>query len=242
MRSESIGSKILSILLKTSGGIVKDIILIADPKILAMPILDNGEPLVEIKQHPKIMISPTMFVPYQKAPSYAYVRQTVANLLMKAIAFLPEDIYFYLEEGHRSIPVQKIIFDNYYAELKNNHPDWSNKTLFVETTKYVAPPHDTPPHSTGGAIDIMLINKNGEFLDMGAELNETPDKNQNRNFTFSPDISEQAKTNRKILITALSSVGFVNYPTEWWHWSYGDRYWAYEKNQSCAHYASIEHK
>ncbi|MEK8108013.1 hypothetical protein NKG94_28990 [Micromonospora sp. M12] len=18
----------------------------------------------------------------------------------------------------------------------------------------------------------------------------------------------------------------VNYPTEWWHWSYGDRYWA----------------
>jgi len=19
----------------------------------------------------------------------------------------------------------------------------------------------------------------------------------------------------------------VNYPTEWWHWSYGDRYWAF---------------
>ncbi|WP_413254142.1 hypothetical protein OG754_38745 [Streptomyces decoyicus] len=25
---------------------------------------------------------------------------------------------------------------------------------------------------------------------------------------------------------ALSSVGMVNYPTEWWHWSFGDRYWA----------------
>jgi D-alanyl-D-alanine dipeptidase len=24
----------------------------------------------------------------------------------------------------------------------------------------------------------------------------------------------------------LTAVGMVNYPTEWWHWSYGDRYWA----------------
>ena len=24
----------------------------------------------------------------------------------------------------------------------------------------------------------------------------------------------------------LSAAGLVNYPTEWWHWSYGDRYWA----------------
>ena len=26
---------------------------------------------------------------------------------------------------------------------------------------------------------------------------------------------------------ALTSAGMVNYPTEWWHWSYGDRYWAF---------------
>ena len=25
---------------------------------------------------------------------------------------------------------------------------------------------------------------------------------------------------------ALGGAGMVNYPTEWWHWSYGDRYWA----------------
>jgi hypothetical protein len=23
----------------------------------------------------------------------------------------------------------------------------------------------------------------------------------------------------------LTAAGMVNYPTEWWHWSYGDRYW-----------------
>ena len=30
---------------------------------------------------------------------------------------------------------------------------------------------------------------------------------------------------------ALSTAGFVNYPTEYWHWSYGDRYWAFAKRQ-----------
>lgn len=29
-----------------------------------------------------------------------------------------------------------------------------------------------------------------------------------------------------ILVQSLQSVGFVNYFTEWCHWSYGDKYWA----------------
>ncbi|MFD3503864.1 M15 family metallopeptidase [Streptomyces sp. NPDC058676] len=29
-----------------------------------------------------------------------------------------------------------------------------------------------------------------------------------------------------ILRSALTAVGMVNYPTEWWHWSFGDQYWA----------------
>jgi D-alanyl-D-alanine dipeptidase len=24
----------------------------------------------------------------------------------------------------------------------------------------------------------------------------------------------------------MTEAGFVNYPLEWWHWSYGDKYWA----------------
>lgn len=29
-----------------------------------------------------------------------------------------------------------------------------------------------------------------------------------------------------MLSAALTAGGLVNYPTEWWHWSFGDRYWA----------------
>jgi D-alanyl-D-alanine dipeptidase len=41
-----------------------------------------------------------------------------------------------------------------------------------------------------------------------------------------PVRSAQARANRAVLGSALTAAGLVNYPTEWWHWSFGDRYWA----------------
>ncbi|HON74505.1 MAG TPA: M15 family metallopeptidase [Dermatophilaceae bacterium] len=32
----------------------------------------------------------------------------------------------------------------------------------------------------------------------------------------------------------LRLVGLVNYPTEWWHWSFGDRYWAWAMGERSA--------
>ncbi len=39
---------------------------------------------------------------------------------------------------------------------------------------------------------------------------------------------------------ALERVGLVNYFTEWWHWSYGDKYWAYCLKNNCAIYSPID--
>jgi D-alanyl-D-alanine dipeptidase len=38
---------------------------------------------------------------------------------------------------------------------------------------------------------------------------------------------------------ALLKVGFVNYPYEYWHWSYGDRHWAYCTKVPNAIYSSL---
>nr|WP_211267284.1 M15 family metallopeptidase [Nonomuraea candida] len=35
--------------------------------------------------------------------------------------------------------------------------------------------------------------------------------------------------------------GFVNYPTEWWHWSFGERYWAFITRARYARYGIVEH-
>ena len=57
--------------------------------------------------------------------------------------------------------------------------------------------------------------------------------------TNSQKISAEARHYRQIMNSALMSAGFVNYPTEYWHWSYGDRYWAYHQGQSTAIYGVI---
>lgn len=214
-----------------------EIILIADPRILATPIQEIGEPLVDVKNFTQIFLSAATF---QKASSYTKVRQSVVNRLLDATQYLPFGIRFLLEEGHRTLTVQKEIFDEYYQKLKMANAQWNENTLFEATMKYVAPPHDNPPHSTGAAIDITLVNSQGEKLDMGTAMNETPDQNQNASYTYAPNSSAAAKANRQILIDALSKVDFVNYPTEWWHWSYGDRYWAYHKQMPHAIFGSIK--
>ena len=33
---------------------------------------------------------------------------------------------------------------------------------------------------------------------------------------------------------------FVNYPSEWWHFSYGNRYWAYHQPEKQAIYGSAD--
>jgi hypothetical protein len=39
-------------------------------------------------------------------------------------------------------------------------------------------------------------------------------------------LSRSARRNRDLLAEVMVGAGFVNYPTEWWHWSFGDRCWA----------------
>ena len=38
---------------------------------------------------------------------------------------------------------------------------------------------------------------------------------------------------------SLRGAGLVNYPTEWWHWSYGDRYWALMTGARAALYGPV---
>jgi D-alanyl-D-alanine dipeptidase len=158
---------------------------------------------------------------------------------MKAQTLLPKGIQIIFEEGHRPIAVQKKIFNDYYQQVKLKNPNFTDEQLKQECYKYVADPEGTPPHSTGGAIDISLADENGNEIDMGSSSDDTPDNNGDRNYTFSENITAEGKRNRKILIDIMEELDFVNYPTEWWHWSYGDQYWAFVKKTN-AIYGTIE--
>lgn len=144
--------------------------------------------------------------------------------LLRAQKALPGGVRLLLVEGYRPLALQTAYFEDYKAQVRLAHPDWDGERVHVEASKYVSPP-EVAPHSTGGTIDLTLCSDDGE-LDMGTAVNANPIDSANACFTSSTAISPAARANRATLSRALSDVGMVNYPTEWWHWSYGERYWA----------------
>jgi len=214
----------------------EDIILISDPRVLQILIQENNDPLVDARDYPQVKVDDTKS---KSSDSYFKLRQSVLNRLLEAKKHLPTGISFLITEGHRPLSLQIKYFNRYSEKLRKSHPDWNDKRIHQEVSKYVAPPDITPPHSTGGAVDLTLIDTDGNKLDMNGEMNLDPEESSNTVFTYSDDISEEARANRQILINAMTKAGFVNYPTEWWHWSYGDRYWAYITHQQFALFGSI---
>ena len=219
------------------------IVLIADPVVLSIRIEENNEPMIDLKEQTIIAFGPSPEVPNNT--DYTKMRQTVYAKLVEAQKLLPPGIKFRLYEAHRSIELQEKLFEERYKVVKSEHPTWSHKDLFHETTKLISPvtnldgSRNVPPHSTGGAIDIYLIDEQGQVLDMGiATADWMKDTDGALSATASTKISAEARKNRSIMNEALDKVGFVNYPTEYWHWSYGDRYWAYYKQEPFALYGS----
>ena len=66
-----------------------------------------------------------------------------------------------------------------------------------------------------------------------------PEDSDGRCYTAHPDVVGEALLRGRALAAALEGAGLVNYPTEWWHWSYGDRYWAYATGAERALYGPL---
>jgi D-alanyl-D-alanine dipeptidase len=95
------------------------------------------------------------------------------------------------------------------------------------------------PHHTGGAVDLTLCNEDAVELDLGSRVNDSPEASANACYTAARNISATALRNRATLWGALRRVGLTNFPTEWWHWSYGDRYWALNNGVPNTLYAPV---
>lgn len=100
--------------------------------------------------------------------------------------------------------------------------------------RYTSPPGGSS-HQYGGATDVTIINPQGERLDMGTTLTDFGVKVHTENNL----ITDEQRKNRKVLYDAMTKAGFVNYPLEWWHYSYGDRMWAAYSRRSVCFYGPI---
>jgi len=197
-----------------------EIILMSDPRVAEIPVEDSAEPLVDVRAALR-----TGTLCQDATGAYAHLRVGVLSRLVTAQSLLPDGLRLLFVEGHRPLALQRAYFEEYSAELRTAHPDWPDSRVHTAASRYVSPP-GIAPHSAGAAVDLTLVTAAGEEVDMGTRINASPEESGGACYTDSPDIGAAARENRRILAGALGAAGLVNYPTEWWHWSYGDRYWA----------------
>lgn len=85
-------------------------------------------------------------------------------------------------------------------------------------------PATPPPHSTGAAIDLTLIDEAGREVDMGSPLDENSERSMPDFFAAATDeAGRAAHARRGLLRDAMAAAGFERNPSEWWHFSQGDQ-------------------
>ncbi|MFJ8752144.1 M15 family metallopeptidase [Streptomyces sp. NPDC102441] len=205
----------------------------ADPRVAAIPVDDCGEPLVDVRSGPTALLVDDRRSDPDGA--FAHLRQRVRDQLLDAQRRLPEGLRLLVVEGYRPPALQQTYFERYAQSLRALHPGWTPQEVRTAASRYVSPP-EIAPHSAGAAVDLTLVDASGRELDMGTAMNANPEDSEGACFTDAPNISESARANRATLTTAMSAAHFVNYATEWWHFSLGDRYWALLTEQPAALY------
>lgn len=231
-----------------------------------IPIQDCQEPLVPIplvqfaavQPHPYIRLN----APYGPWSPY-FLRQGVLAALTLAQSTLQTqypDWRIQIFDAFRPIPVQRFMVEHTFEQLRQTqYPSQEALTstqatdLMAKVAQFWAMPSEDPatppPHSTGAALDVTLINDQGAPVSMGSPIDEVSPRSFPHHFAQGAGAGAQEfHHNRTLLNRVMGEAGFRRHPQEWWHFSLGDQLWAWLRRQEtgesnlCAHYGrALEH-
>ena len=104
-----------------------------------------------------------------------------------------------------------------YDAFRPSEAQWK---LWTHTPdpEFLADPRRGSPHSRGAAVDLTLIDKGGQPLDMGTQFDAFTPLSHHGN----TDIAPEAERNRALLIGLMTSAGWDFYRNEWWHYQLFD--------------------
>jgi zinc D-Ala-D-Ala dipeptidase len=142
--------------------------LIDDPRVLGVAIADNGEALVDLRTIAALDVDQSRAQVQRLSDNPFSIRAGVAERLTHAQAALPRGYQIQVKEGWRPIWVQQLLWDQCLDQLRTSRPDLGPDEARRENARFVAPPGIAPPHSTGGAVDVVLL-QDGRAADMGWE-------------------------------------------------------------------------
>lgn len=199
---------------------------------------NNNEPLVDVATYDDSITS--QYIKRDMVPitgNTIYVRDTIAKKLTRIEAVLRNKGYrLKVVYGYRHPRVQQKYFETRRAAISKRYPELNGDALDRFTHNFVAVPA-IAGHPAGAAVDLTIIDTNGDPLDMGTDIADYTDEEKIK--TFADNLTKQQVANRKLLHDLMVKEGFAPFYGEWWHFSYGDREWAAFYNKK-ALYSAVE--
>lgn len=208
-------------------------------------IAECGEPMVAIPLKRFSVVTPHPYekigAPYGEFSPY-WLRESVLDALLDAQQCL-QMIYsgwqLQIFDAYRPVPVQQFMVEHTAQMLAHDQgQDFAQLSSPAQTAiltrvyRFWAPPSldpaTPPPHSTGAAVDITMIDEQGQPVDMGSPIDEVSERSHPDYFQqFSGASHQKIHAHRCQLRKLLTAVGFQQHPQEWWHFSKGDQMWAW---------------
>ncbi len=214
-----------------------------------VPIQECNEPLIAIP--PDFALETPH--PYEKlGANYAgkspyYLRQGVVNGLLQAQTQLQishPGWRIQIFDAYRPVTVQQFMVDYTFNQaviaaglveselsVTQRQDVWEQvyQLWAVPSLDFTTP----PPHSTGAAVDVTLVDCTGAIVNMGSEIDEMSVRSHPHYFANSTDPNFiKYHSHRLLLLSIMSEAGFQRHQGEWWHFSIGDQMWAWLSNQA----------
>ncbi|MBV8060029.1 MAG: D-alanyl-D-alanine carboxypeptidase family protein [Alphaproteobacteria bacterium] len=202
--------------------------------LISIPIIENSDPMRDVADFSLSADLAASALP-SSTGSVLVLRQSVCERLLRAQEILQVDKPGYklvLTYAYRSMEIQCASFEKMKRELGLG--DRTDPEAMERTHHFIAVP-EVAGHPTGGAVDLMIVDADGNALDFGTGMHAL----EQDSYFFSPFISDAATNNRKLLRRVMQAADFAPYDGEWWHYSYGDREWAAYYGEPLAFYSQL---
>ncbi len=149
------------------------------------------------------------------------IRYSTENNFTKQKVYTQAKAYLRKPVAHALLQVQKELNTSGLGlKIFDTYRPYAATLLFYEIIgdpNFVADPQYGSRHNRGCAVDVSLVDlKTGKELEMPTPFDEFSE----RAAPDYPDISKQAKKNRRLLIETMNKYGFTVYPHEWWHFDF----------------------
>lgn len=141
------------------------------------------------------------FLGYAVYPKAAcYLHQEVAEALFEVQQELAEQgLGLVIFDGYRPLYIQQIMWD------------------LIQDERYISnPAKNKGRHTRGTAVDLSLVDAQGNYLEMPTEFDDFTEKAH----ADSLDATLEAIQNRELLRDIMLRHRFTVLPTEWWHFDY----------------------